>query len=379
MTLVSRSVEMLLDRDPEAARTQLDPAARAPARGARRDARADLRAAARQPRAGRADPRAQDPHRGAPGPDRPAGRRREHARRSACRWRSRRSCTGSPRRRSTTSSSTPARPTGPRRGRPRRRAASGCASRTTARASTRRRVPDGHLGLAGMRARAERIGATLHVSRACRARAPRSRSSCPERRASRRPARTPDRPAARGRRPSATDDVGGPPSFGRGRPRRCVRSAPRAAGPTMGGMHRPPAGTGAAPRPRRRRRRPGPREPGRAAGDRRPARRRRQRRAGRPGARPRAADQPGRRRRRSAPARARRRPRFIARLRAAAPGVRILVMSWSDAPRAAARRRPSATAFVRKTFRPDRAGRRDHRGGRPTRPAETRAEEPSLC
>ena len=45
----------------------------------------------------------------------------------------------------------------------RTRAASGSASRTTARASTRATVPDGHLGLAGMRARAERIGASVLV------------------------------------------------------------------------------------------------------------------------------------------------------------------------------------------------------------------------
>ena len=83
MTLVSRSVEMLLDRDAEAARAAARPAARAPARGAGRDAGADLRAPPGQPRAGRPRPRAADAHRRAAGPDRAAGRRREHARRAA--------------------------------------------------------------------------------------------------------------------------------------------------------------------------------------------------------------------------------------------------------------------------------------------------------
>ena len=81
-----------------------DPAARPPARGARRDARAHLRAAAGQSRAGRAsDAGAPDPHGGAPGPDRPAGRRRERPHgATAARARGGR-FTGSPRRPSTTS------------------------------------------------------------------------------------------------------------------------------------------------------------------------------------------------------------------------------------------------------------------------------------
>ena len=55
MTLVSRSVEMLLDRDAGGGADPARAAARPPARGAGRDARADLRAPAGQPRAGRAD------------------------------------------------------------------------------------------------------------------------------------------------------------------------------------------------------------------------------------------------------------------------------------------------------------------------------------
>ena len=56
MTLVSRSIEMLLSRDPYAVPGPARPAARPAARGARRDAGADLRAAAGQPRGGRAVP-----------------------------------------------------------------------------------------------------------------------------------------------------------------------------------------------------------------------------------------------------------------------------------------------------------------------------------
>ena len=82
MTLVSRSVELLLDRDPEAARAQL-----AQLRDLQREALAEMRALIfelrpGQPRAGRAEPRAADPHGRAPGPDRAADRGREHARRA---------------------------------------------------------------------------------------------------------------------------------------------------------------------------------------------------------------------------------------------------------------------------------------------------------
>ncbi len=58
------------------------PAARAPARGARRDARPDLRAPSGQPRAGRPGAGDQDAHRVPAGPHRAAGRRGEHARRA---------------------------------------------------------------------------------------------------------------------------------------------------------------------------------------------------------------------------------------------------------------------------------------------------------
>ena len=109
MTLVTRTTELLVDRDTDKAKEQLGLAARPPARGARRDAGADLRAAARQPRAGRPAAGPQDPRRRAPGPHRPADRRHERPRRAPAARASRRSCTGSARRRSTTSSSTPRR------------------------------------------------------------------------------------------------------------------------------------------------------------------------------------------------------------------------------------------------------------------------------
>ena len=76
MTLVTRTHELLVDRDPAAAKAKLGVAARPPARGPRRDAGADLRAPARQPRARRPAAGAADPRRRAPGPDRPADRRR---------------------------------------------------------------------------------------------------------------------------------------------------------------------------------------------------------------------------------------------------------------------------------------------------------------
>ena len=76
MTLLTRTIEMLLDRDPRRRREAARLAARAPARGTGGDAGPDLRAPARQPRAGRPDQGAADPQRRAPGPDRAADRRR---------------------------------------------------------------------------------------------------------------------------------------------------------------------------------------------------------------------------------------------------------------------------------------------------------------
>ena len=79
------------------------PTARAPAGGARGDARAHLRAAARQPGAGRAGPRRQDPQRARCRAGSASRWSWRATSRNDCRWRPRRSCTASPRRRSTTS------------------------------------------------------------------------------------------------------------------------------------------------------------------------------------------------------------------------------------------------------------------------------------
>ena len=162
MTLVSRSVELLLDRDRGGGARAARPAARPPARGPRRDARPHLRAAAGQPGAGRPRPRAQDPQRGAPGPDRPADRGRERPRRPAAARRR-----GRP---------LPDRPGGaPQRGQarrgapglPRDRGADGgihLRVQDDGKGFDPGRVPDGHLGLAGMRARTERMGARFEVT-----------------------------------------------------------------------------------------------------------------------------------------------------------------------------------------------------------------------
>ena len=318
MTLVSRSVELLLDRDPDAARTQLDPAARAPARGARRDARADLRAAARQPRAGRPRPRAQDPHGVAAGPDRAAGRRRERRSRSGCRCPSRRRSTGSPRRRSTTSSSTPARTqvrveVG--------RTASGVRLRIERRRQGLRpgprpgRPPRPRRD-AGAR-RADRRDVHRARARSARARRSRSWSGGPGERRS----RTRASGATPSRRRSATDDVGGAPSFGRGGPRQA--SVPRPwARPRPWVDARPRArDRRAAPRPRRRCGRSGPREPDGPPGDRAATHRRRRAPVSR--ARPSTssrAQSPDVVDRRPAPAGGRRRPRV--HRAAARPGPR---------------------------------------------------------
>ena len=134
------------------------PAARSPARGARRDARADLRAAPGQHRAGRSRPCPPDPHQRAPGAHRPADRGGDVSRSSAPSGDRGDALPdrpgGAPQHRQARR-----RPAGPARARPRQGRRSGCGSSTTAAGSTPTNVADGHLGLAGMRARAVRIGA----------------------------------------------------------------------------------------------------------------------------------------------------------------------------------------------------------------------------
>ena len=78
MTLITRSIELLLQRDPAAARPEAGDARRAPARRAGRDAGADLRAPAGQPGARRPGPGAAHPCRRGRGPDRPVDRGRLH-------------------------------------------------------------------------------------------------------------------------------------------------------------------------------------------------------------------------------------------------------------------------------------------------------------
>ena len=175
MTLVSRSVELLLDRDVGGRPWTARPAARPAARGAGRDARAHLRAPARQPRAGRAGSRAADPHGGAPGPDRAADRGRERARRPAAAGDRGGPVPdlpgGAPQRRQARR-----RPPGPRSRWGGRRRGVRLNVHDDGKGFDPTRVPDGHLGLAGMRARADKIGATFTVG-ASPARARRSRSS----------------------------------------------------------------------------------------------------------------------------------------------------------------------------------------------------------
>ena len=108
MTLISRSIELLLERDPAAV-----PAKLASLRDLQREALAEMRALIFELRPGNVEEhglmQALRTHSASlSGPDRAAGRRRGRARRAARRSRSRRRSTGSPRRRSTTSSSTPA-------------------------------------------------------------------------------------------------------------------------------------------------------------------------------------------------------------------------------------------------------------------------------
>ncbi len=147
---------------PAAAGERLADVARPAARRPGRDARAHLRAASRRARAGRARGRPPAPGDGRPEPGRAAGRRGGPARRAAVE-RDR----GLP---------LPDRPGGApqrrqaRRG-PHRAAASSGACRTGVRIAViddgagfdAATVPPGHLGLAGMRARAERIGGRFKV------------------------------------------------------------------------------------------------------------------------------------------------------------------------------------------------------------------------
>ena len=162
MTLVSRSVELLLDRDADAARAQLTQL-----RDLQREALAEMRALIFELRPGNLE---QD------GLVRALRRTRPRSRAgSACRSSSR----------ATLEERLPlpieevlyriaqealhnvVKHAGARQvrleRRPERRAVSVCGSPTTARASIRRRVPDGHLGLAGMRARADRIGGAVQL------------------------------------------------------------------------------------------------------------------------------------------------------------------------------------------------------------------------
>ena len=367
MTLVARSVEMLLDRDPDGRSRPARPAARPPARGAGRDARAHLRAAPGQPRAGRPGPRAQDPQRAR---CRAASACRSSSRAtstSGSRWPSRRRSTGSPRRRSTTSSSTPRR-TRSARGPRARAAASGCASRTTARASTRprpRRPPragrDARPGGPGRRASSvhepgrrrhdiEVVMAAEAIAEPPGSRQPRHARAC--------------RPKSRR---SATDDVGG---------LRRSAEAGRVDGPFR-------ADRGAAPRWGHAQ--PGPVTDGPLrvlvvdADDRvreslagllaigGQACRRRERRAVGPGPRPRARP-PIPTSSSSIPAcpRSTAGSRSSRGLRALVPAMRILAMSWSDTlecGRARERRRRVRP----QDLPPDRADRRDRRALRRSR------------
>ena len=170
----------------------------------------------------------------APGPDRAADRRRERRSTSGCR---------SP----IEEVALPDRPGGA----PQRRQARRRARRSGSRSAGRRRgvrlrivddgkgfdpasVPDGHLGLAGMRARADRIGARFTVRQRRPARGRRSRSSSRTRRS--RPAGP--RPAATGRRDrSANARRRRASSFGRAcHGRWSLRRSRLARSPRYGGM-----------------------------------------------------------------------------------------------------------------------------------------------
>ena len=221
MTLVSRSVELLLDRDPEAAQGPARPAARPPARGAGRDAGADLRAPARatSSRTGSSGRCGRIPRRSRAGSGCRSSSRAPSTSGSRCR--SRRSSTGSPRKRFTTSSSTLARA---RSGSSSvgSRVAFGCGSPTTARDSIHRACRTAISAWPGC-ACVPRGSGRASRSRAKRAGGQRSRSSSPTW-PSPRPARPRPLPSPP---PSATFDVVGvvvrPRSVMAGRPFRGTR------------------------------------------------------------------------------------------------------------------------------------------------------------
>ena len=86
MTLVTRTTELLVDRDADEAKVQLGSL-----RDLQREALAEMRALIFELRPGNIEqdgllPALRDPHRRAPGPDRPADRRHERPQRTACRW-----------------------------------------------------------------------------------------------------------------------------------------------------------------------------------------------------------------------------------------------------------------------------------------------------
>ena len=162
MTLVTRTTELLVDRDTDKAKEQLGVAARPPARGAGRDAGADLRAPARATSSRTACCRPSRPT--------PPRSRAGSACRSSSRATSRSAC------RSTVEEvlyriSQEALHNVVKHAAARQvtlsieRIRTGVRLRITddGKGFDAASVPDGHLGLAGMRARAEKIGATLEV------------------------------------------------------------------------------------------------------------------------------------------------------------------------------------------------------------------------
>ena len=167
--LTAEAAAAQLDRDPDGRARSARAAARARARSARRAALADPRAAAARARARRARGRAAQGARDArPGPrdrDRARGRRRpaQPASRTATGSASSRSC-GSPTRRCTTPSATPA-PITSSFGSPSARTWSPSRSQTTGSGSIRDRaeVRSRHLGLTSMEERARELGGRLEI------------------------------------------------------------------------------------------------------------------------------------------------------------------------------------------------------------------------
>ena len=242
-------------------------------------------------------------------------------------------------------------PPGPGRGRPGREAASACASTTTARASIPSASPDGHLGLAGMRARADQDRRPLLVpERAGRRDDHRGRRSRRGDRRVRCARRSPPR-----RHRSATDDVGRlvvRPMAGLGEgpvPRRATpqpHDGANARRPRL--VDRAPSAAG-----RGRCRRPRPRDADRGCSRSATA----SRSWGLP-ARPDLALElveataPGHRRRRPATARDREWARLHQPAAGGGPGVRVVVMGGSDTPRSMTADQRAPIAVFRKTFRP---------------------------